>query len=215
MRFSWVLLIGTAIVFAVASPSTQAQTEPALEYDIQIRDSGLVAWLDMAPFITSRSVKRLRDGIDLALEYRVTLLRPKRWWGDEQIASQSGMLRLSHQKISGEFRVGFRDTLETVRIFPSLAGLYRFLSDSIEVHLVDLGMVDTTRVHFVELEVTAISLTDLNLSNDAVSGGALTSPFHFLFRQFLHITDYGREQHRTRSRDFLPSELKRVSTNLR
>jgi hypothetical protein len=166
-----------------------------------------VVWLDLAPFISSRTVKQLRDGIDLELEYRVTLLKPKRWYGDDEVSSASGAIRLSYQKITGEFRLAGMDTAQTPGTFPSLAGLYRYLTDSIEVCVTRIDRLDRTRIHVADLKVTAISLTDLNLSEELVAGSGPASPFRYLFRQFLLLTDYGRREYQVRSRGFRISEL--------
>ena len=199
---------GIIILCALALPlSTSAQEELEFNYDLLIRDSSLVVWLDLAPFISSRTVKQLRDGIDLELEYRVVLLKPKRWYGDEEVSSVSGAIRLSYQKITGEYRLADMDTTQTVQTFPSLAGLYRYLTDSIEVSASRIDALDRSRIHVAELRITAISLTDLNLSEDLVAGDGSASPFRYLFRQFLILTDYGRREYQVRSRGFRISEL--------
>ena len=78
LRLALLISIGLGLI----APEIEAQDDFEIAYDLFIRDSCLTTWLNLAPLITSKSVQRLRDGVDLAIECRATLEIPRRFWGD-------------------------------------------------------------------------------------------------------------------------------------
>lgn len=202
------LLFCTLVVLGLAGSPARAQDDPELVYDIYVHDSCLTVWLDLAPFINSRTLERLRDGVDLAIECRAKLEVPKRFWGDRLAATETRLLRLSYRKVTNDFLVTTGDsTSPQTNELPSIAALFQHLRDSVEICLANISQLDASRRHLVSLKVTTISLTDLNLAEDLTTRDGSDSPLRYLFKQFLKLTEYGRRETSTKSRSFSLSEL--------
>jgi len=205
-----VRLVSRAVLLAaIIASGVTAGDDFEINYDVYVSDSCLNTWLDLAPLITSQSVQRLRNGVDLAIECRVELETPRRFWGDRTIAATTRYLRLSHREITSDFLLTTPgDTLaHPARQFGSLATLHAFLRDSLELCVSPLVDLDTDLRCFLSLHVTTISLFDINLSHPKSDHDDSESPVRYLFRQFLRLTDYGRNEYSTRSSDFLISDL--------
>lgn len=206
----------TALIFALLTAAGPVfsqpgdREEPNIFYDIYVHDSCLTAWADLSPFLTSRVVERLRDGIELAIEFRAELVTPRRFWGDQTVASRTRTVKLSFRKITNEFVLSNSDSNWTERAFTSLEELSKNMSESEGLCLGAIRQFDPESRHVVVLQVTTISLTDLNLAERPSDTTESESPVRFLFRQFLHLTDYGRRQVTARTRPFLLSELEEV-----
>jgi hypothetical protein len=191
-----------------ARPQSGVETEPEIYYDLFVRDSCLTVLIDLGPFLTSRAVDRLHDGIDLAVECRAELVVPRRFWGDQLVASRERTVRLSYRKITDDYLLDPGDNPKRERLpFTSMDDLRLFLADSIQVCLSRMRELDRGNRHALDLRITTISLTDLNLANEAGDSSAGDSPVRYMFRQFLKLTDYGRREYSTKSRPFSLSEL--------
>ncbi|MCX6834508.1 MAG: DUF4390 domain-containing protein, partial [candidate division Zixibacteria bacterium] len=160
----------TALIFAILTASGPAfsqpgdREEPNIFYDIYVHDSCLTAWADLAPFLTSRVVERLRDGIELAIEFRAELVIPRRFRGDQTVASRIRTEKLSFRRITNEFVLSSSDSNRTERAFTSLEELKKTVSESEGLCLGTIRHFDPESRHVVVLQVTTISLTDLNLA---------------------------------------------------
>lgn len=204
-----VCLIGVLLATAVPSRAqAPPERDPEIYYDIYVQDSSLTVWIDYSPFLGSRSLERLRDGVDLALECRAELTSPRWLWTDRLIAERTRTIRLSFRNITNDYLVDLgRTDSDKPRTFVTEEELVDYLSDSIEIQIDQITQIDPDKRYCVALRITAISLTDLNLVNGVAAGTESGSPVKFLFRQFLEMTDYGRRQASTKSRPFLISDL--------
>jgi hypothetical protein len=211
MKSGKFLLLLLVIIGVTSSPSARAEDETEIGFDVFLRDSCVTVWLDLTSPLTSRAMDRLEEGIDLALECRVSLLVPRRLWGDRQVAAQDRTLRLSYLEITGEYLVaiGGRDPDAPYRA-ESMPELFKLLGDSVDFCLSPLSALDADQRYVLQLDVTAISLTDFNLAEEIGSGDRADSPLRYLFHQFLRLTDYGRREYAARSRSFALSELESV-----
>ncbi|MEW5994491.1 MAG: hypothetical protein AB1744_08860, partial [Candidatus Zixiibacteriota bacterium] len=97
--------------------------------------------------------------------------------------------------------------LAAQRCFLSLAALHAFLNDSVSLGIEKLCRLDRRKSYVLELDISCISLTDINLAVDGPSRDQSGSPVKYLFRQFLKLTGYGREDLSVKSRPFSLSEL--------
>lgn len=203
------LVIGTGLLATMLASGVTAQDDYEINYDVYLTDSCLTTWLDLAPLLTSRSVQRLRDGIDLALECRAELQAPRRFWGDRSIAATTRFLRLSYREVTSDFRLTARSDslLYPARQFSSLASLHAFFRDSVELCIAPRDTIDPDQHCFLSLRVTTISLFDINLSHPETDPDGSESALKYLFRQFLRLTDYGRNQYSVRSDDFQITDL--------
>ncbi len=200
------LLIATVLI--LTSPGLSGEDDPEIDYDIYIRDTCLTVWVDMTRFLTSRAMERLKEGVDLAIECRASLVIPRKFWGDRLVAEQSRVLRLSYHKLTDDFILNPEGKASEPPIrFGSMAGLFQLLRDSITICLATPDQLDASGRHAVQLRVTAISLTDLNLAEEISAEDGSDSPIRYLFCQFLRLTNYGRDEYSTRSRSFSVPEL--------
>lgn len=196
-----------ASVLGLTAPRLAAE-DLDLSYDIYSRDRNLAVWVDLSPFIDAPAVSRLKDGIDILLECRVSLTIPRRFFGDNLVARSSTTRRLSYRRVTEEFlATETQDPDQPALSFVSLASLYQHFRDSIEIDLVSLDSLEDQERYVLSLDVTTISLTDLNLAPTDESSEDGESPLRFLFRQFLNLTEYGREEYSTRSRPFSLDEI--------
>ena len=70
--------------------------------------------------------------------------------------------------------------------------------------MISLDSIETDRRYYVEIAVMCISMTSLNIASLSKTND---TPLKFLFRQFLNITNYGREELAVSSDLFRPSDL--------
>ena len=206
----------TALIFAVLVAVNPASSQPAdreetdIFYDLYVQDSCLTAWVDLAPFLTSRVVERLRDGIELAIEFHAELVTPRRFWGDQTVVIRTRTFRLSFRKITNEFVMSNADSNRTEVSFRSQEELSKMMSELEGICLGTIRQFSPDSRYVVIFQITTISLTDLNLAEAPPDSSESESPVRFLFRQFLHLTDYGRHQMTTRTRLFLLTELEEI-----
>ncbi|MFQ6007938.1 MAG: DUF4390 domain-containing protein [Candidatus Zixiibacteriota bacterium] len=187
---------------------TAADKTEALEYDIFERDDSIAVWLNFAQFLTSKRVENLKEGIDLAIEFQLTLKRPRRLWGSERIMTTTGSMKIEYRIVTEDYVVSAPKLgLAGDRCFLSLAKLHHFLNDSVEVNLADCSALFPDKRYVLELKVTCILLTTLNLASNADTTTETSSPLKYLFRKFLSITGFGRDEYFAKSRPFSVTEL--------
>ncbi len=191
-----------------AGPVAAVSISEAIEYDIFKRGDSISIWLNLAQFLSSKRVDQMKEGIDLAFEYRLILSRPRHLWGAEQIAKTRGLIKVAYQIVTESYSISTEQLgRENSRHFVSLARLHQFLSDSVVVKLADCQELDPQRRYTLEIKVTCISLTDFNLAADSEPSEKSGSPIKYLFRQFLRLTDFGREEYIEESGPFSLSEI--------
>ncbi len=203
------LVSWTVLVVLIAASGIVAEDDFEIAYDVYRADSCLTAWLDLAPLITSKSVRQLREGVDLAIECRVELATPRRFWGDRSIARAVRYYRLSYREVTSDFQLTTPNESQTHPAvqFGSLAQLYAFLQDSVNICVSPISSLDPDQRAFLSFQITAISLFDINLGHTEADRADSESPIKYMFRQFLRLTDYGRTQHSTRSTEFRIGDL--------
>lgn len=190
------------------TPSVRADDEIDLSYDIYNQENRFTVWVDLSPFIDAAAVSRLEEGIDYLVDCQVTLSIPRRFFGDRQVTRRSEARRIRYHSVTENFQVsGGTKPGDSTLSFLSVADLYQYFKDSIEIDLGSLDSLKSEERYVLDLDVTTISLTDLNLAPSADSTGNSESPLRFLFRQFLNLTDYGRNEYRTKSRPFSLGEI--------
>ncbi len=187
---------------------TAADETEALEYDIFKRDDSISVWVNLSQFLTSKRVEYLKEGIDLVIEYQLTLKRPRRLWGSEQIIKTTGSMRIGYRIVTEDYIVSAPKLgLEGNRHFLSLAKLHQYLSDSVVVNLTDCSALLPDRRYVLELKIACILLTALNLASGSDTTTETSSPLKYLFQKFLSITGFGRDEYSAVSRPFSVTEL--------
>lgn len=196
-----------ASLFAV-KPIVAADKPELIEYDIFRHDSRISIWLNLAQFLSSKRVEHLKEGIDFALEYHLILSRPKRFWGAEQAAKATGSIKIGYRIVTEDYFLSTpKLSFEDGRRFVSLAKLHQFLADSIVVDIAHYDELDRHVRYTLEVKLTCILLTSFNLTSDDDSSDESDSPLKYLFRKFLQLTGFGREEYSVKSRSFLLSEV--------
>lgn len=179
-----------------------------VEYDIFQREDRLSVRLNPAQYLSTRRVERMKEGIDLAIEYCLVLSRPKRFWGAEEVAKSSNLVKIGYRITTEDFSLSAGQLgLGDDRHFVSLARLHQFLSDSIVVDLAAYKELDRRRRYVLKIELTCISLTNFHLAADNNSSEEPGSPVKYLFAQFLRLTGFGRDEYTVETRPFSLSEI--------
>ena len=193
---------------AISVPTAAAEDSAPFEYDIIGRDGHIAVWLNLAGFLTTVQVERLKEGIDVSLDYQLILSRPRRLWGAEQVAKTTGSVIIGYRIVTeGYFLSAAELGFEGERHFVSLARLHQFLTDSIVVDMANFDELDPRRRYTVEVKLACIQLTSLNIASDDGFSGESSSPVKYLFRKFLRLTGFGREEYSVKSRLFSLSEV--------
>jgi hypothetical protein len=192
----------------ISAPTVHTENLESIEYDIFKRDSLIAVWINLAPFLTAAQVERLKEGIDIALEYRVILSRPRRLWGAEQVERTTSLIRIGYRiVVEGYILSSAESGFEDERHFVSLARLHQFMADSIVIDVAHTDRFDPHRRYEMEIKLACIQLTNLNLASDDRSSDESGSPVKYLFRKFLSFTGFGRKEYSAKSRPFSLSEV--------
>jgi len=186
-----IMIVIITIMILVNTESVSAQDHD-YQFDISLKDSFLIVQPDLSSFINSEKTDLLKDGVNYAFEYQVTLLRPRHLWGAVQLEQHTEAIAIGYRLLTKEYTLSHFpiDTSFNELRFISLAKLHQFLADSVEVRILISDYLNKGNSYKIRLKTTSIALTTLNLiSSENNSGG---SPIKFLFRQFLEVTGYGR-----------------------
>ncbi|MBU0983635.1 MAG: hypothetical protein KKA42_07180, partial [candidate division Zixibacteria bacterium] len=62
-----------AALFTLSAGAVLAEIQDGIAYDIYQKDGRLCTWVDLAAFLDGHEISRLRDGIDLMFDCRLTL----------------------------------------------------------------------------------------------------------------------------------------------
>ena len=198
------------LVLGVLFPCRQTLADDIeIGYDIFSDSSRLTVWVDLAPFLGADEVEQMQDGIDIILECKLTLSTPRRFFGERKVATQSRTLLISNRPVTEDYLVTDAGAdWNSTGPFISLGGLHRYLRDSVEIVLTELDSLVPHLRYALGLRVSTIHLTDINLSKpQGLEEDQAEPPVRFLFRQFLELTGYGREEFSTKSRKFSLAEV--------
>ncbi len=203
-----IILILLGSCFCTAGAAV-AEPFESIDFDIFRSGDSLNVWLDMEPLVTSERVEQMKQGIDLAIQYDLTLMRPRRLWGAQKLNSFSGFLHIGYRVVAEDFFLSRTvAATDSALFFVSVEPLAEFLTDSIQAALCDVDSLDSSARYYLELKITAITLTAFNLaSEDDTPEGQESSPIKYLFKKFLQFTDFGREEFQFKSRLFSLSEI--------
>lgn len=192
----------------LAALPLRAQEQPKIDFDLINRHDSLAVLLDLSFLLNSAHISRLRDGIDLGIECRLSVRRPRRLFGSVRLVERDFFCRLSYQALSKSYQLTTAQpaTPDTVTV-SSLSRLHAYLTDSVTFALLNLDSLASDERHVVDIEVSAISLNSINLASGDDDSESDRSPLKLLFEQFLILTDYGRETFSTSSRPFSPAEI--------
>ena len=194
------LLWSAAIVHAAESP----------DFGVLDHEPNLAAWLDLAPLISKSRVDKIRDGVDFLIDFKLVLIRPKRFFGAETVVSRHGIVQIEYRIVTEDFivRMGGKDFHSTGK-FADLAELHQYLADSIMVDLINYSELDSLRRYRLKLDLTCISMSGLNLGPSADSSTEDESALKYLFRHFLKLTGFGRDSFSGETLLFSPAEVRR------
>ena len=179
------------------------------EFGVQDNEPYLGAWLDLSPLVTQSRVDKIRDGVDLLVDFNLNLNRPKKLFGAETVISQHGIVQIGYRIVTEDFIVRLAgDGLKGTGRFASQAELHRFLTDSIMVDLIEYSELDSLERYRLKMDLACISLTGLILGSPPDSSGKDESALKYLFRHFLKITGFGRDSYSGETMPFSPAEVR-------
>ncbi|MEA3296637.1 MAG: DUF4390 domain-containing protein [candidate division Zixibacteria bacterium] len=194
--------------FVSACPSVMGDDGVPFYPDLFRTDSNLVILINLAPFVSSSRLDKMQEGIDLAFEYRLTLVHPRQFWRDKTITTVSDAVRLSYQILTKNYCLSSSDALlPDGRKFPSLAKLHRYLSDSVVVDLATSNKLDSLQEYILQAKLSCIQLTSFTPIPKDSTWTFSESPVKYLFKQFLELTGFGRQEYSMQTRPFMLSEI--------
>lgn len=198
----------TAVAFLSSGATLRAQTSDEIDFDIFERNGQIAVWVNLSSLMTSKRIDDIKAGIDLAIDYELTLHRPRRLWGTQKIDQAGGLYQIGYRMVTEDYFVSpTGHELSSERYFLSLPDLHKYLADSIVVDLSPIEPLDEGKRYFLQAKITCISLTRLNVANGDSSPDSSQSAIKWLFKGFLDLTNFGREDYEFRSRNFSPSEI--------
>ncbi|MEW6050144.1 MAG: DUF4390 domain-containing protein [Candidatus Zixiibacteriota bacterium] len=206
----WRVISPVVALVLVGFQSIAADAEPPVGYQLLVRHGWVVAMPDLSPLLTSENVSRLKGGIGLVFDYRLSLKTPRRLFGARTVAEASSALQISYRLLTDEFLI-CRPTnpADSGRTCGALEALADYLADSLVARMANIDSLSENNVYRLDLDVTSILLTDIRL----IAGGGTREedhePLEYLFRQFLSLTGYGQEEWHFQSRQFHLSDLAR------
>ncbi len=200
----------TALLISILGlRSTYAGEKPEIEFDILTVNDSLGVWLDLSDLVNSQVISQLKEGVQFAVKTDLALQRSRRLWGHRNIGTVDHLLTVGYRSLTEDYQMHLGDNDSTGhRLFPSLAGLHRYLADSIIVSIGPLSDLDMELYYDLQIRIAVISLTKINLVFDPDRGLGPPSMVGFLFRRFLELTGFGQEELLIRSRPFTLSEIR-------
>ncbi|MFQ5499067.1 MAG: DUF4390 domain-containing protein [Candidatus Zixiibacteriota bacterium] len=201
-------LLGCSLLLLCWIAPVHASDRNAIEIvPLLAADSSLLVGVDLTGLITSSRVDRLQQGINIKVVVDIELRQPRRLFGTRKIGAAKGAISIDHDPVTHNYRLTRHDLNPPQgRSFFSLAGLHKYLADSVILPLATTEPLGRYRLFTLHCQSTVISLTSIDLT-DPDSADRSDSPVEYLFRQFLILTDFGREQFSFSSRPFSLSEL--------
>lgn len=197
-----------ALTFLWSAAEINAAEIP--DFGVWDNEPKLAAWLDLAPLISKSRVEKLRDGVDVLIDFRLTLTQPKRFFGAETVASRHGIVQIGYRIMAEDFIIRMSGVcFQGTGKFATLAELHRYLTDSIVVDLVGYSELDSLKRYRLKLELACISLSGINLEPPPDSSAGDESALKYLFRHFLKLTGFGRDSFTGETLLFSPAEVRR------
>lgn len=200
------ILAATTLLWLAAT--VHAAESP--DFGVLDHEPNLAAWLDLGPLLSKSRVEKIRDGVDLLIDFKFVLIRPKRFFGAEKVVSRHGIVQIEYRIVTEDFivRMGGKDFRSTGK-FASLAELHLYLTDSIVVDLIDYSELDSLRRYRLKLELACISMFRFDLEPPLDSTSGDESALKYLFRHFLKLTGFGRDSFSGETLLFSPAEVRR------
>lgn len=200
------ILAATTLLWLAAT--VHAAESP--DFGVLDHEPNLAAWLDLAPLLSKSRVEKIRDGVDLLIDFKLVLIRPKRFFGAETVVSRHGIVQIEYRIVTEDFivRMGGKDFRSTGK-FANLAELNLYLTDSIVVDLIDYSELDSLRRYRLKLELACISMFRFDLEPPLDSTSGDESALKYLFRHFLKLTGFGRDSFSGETLLFSPAEVRR------
>ncbi|MFH1687019.1 MAG: DUF4390 domain-containing protein [bacterium] len=195
-RCRWWIVVGVALVASVA----EGDALDSVSYSLFVAESTLFVQPDLSPIVTAGRVRSLKDGLSLRVDCQVSLQRPKRLLGVQELVAVQQAVTLDYHLASAAYRVQpTQGNGESVRTVGSLARLHRYLADSLTIAVAHVGTLDAEIYYRLQLTVTCYRpsvLTSLTESNEA------DSPLMYIFGRFLEATGYGQAEYHVHSPEF-------------
>lgn len=197
-------LLGLAVLL-IATPATAQDPPDNVEYDIITRHDSLTVWLNLARYVGDGELQALSDGIGYACRVDLQLSHPRRLWGSTSVAATSREYILSYSLPTHNYCLALPDTSGPAYTFASADDLLDYLTDSVRIPICLIDSLPSGKSYRLSLDISRISLTSINLA--AGNQAENPSTVKLLFREFLRLTGYGRDQWKTTSRTFRLSEV--------
>lgn len=189
------ILVGITLVAGAVS----GDQLDSMEYSLFVAESTLFVQPDLSPIITTNLVRSLRDGLDSRIDCQISLQRPRRILGVDDIVTLRQSLTLNYDLASSVYRVRSGTGDDSVHLVGSLAHLHRFLADSLTFGVIPIDSLDADAYYRIQITIACVRQTVLNSLTDEDNA---SSALMYFFCRFLAVTDYGRTEFRVSTPQF-------------
>ena len=188
--------------------STMADPVDDFSFDIYSRGELVEVWVDIDQLISESHWSQLKDGGDFAFELNFSLTIPRKLFGETVVVKNEQAIKLSHHIVTETYFCEFSsDKFENPVRFASMTDLSGYLADSLAFAICKIDKLDKIKKHTLKIKITRISIADLSRYAEDEDKSSVNSALEPLFRAFLNLTQFGRQEFRARSRPLAVDEL--------
>jgi hypothetical protein len=179
-----------------------------LGFDLFAENGEVRVWVDINQLMTASNWEQLTEGADIAFDLSFSLTTPRRLYGESEAAHSEQGLKLSHQLLTDTYYCGSSvDQFEHPRSFVNQDELASFIADSLTFAIAHLDSLDQAKRYTLRIQITRVSVAQLSRYNQGKNETDGESPLQPLFRLFLDLTQFGRQEFRAESRPLTLDEL--------
>ena len=202
-------IIAISLLAALWTPyQTAADPDDDFSFDIYAQDENVEVWVDINQLVSESHWSRLKDGGEIAFEFSFSLTVPRKLFGESEAVKNEQAIKLSYHIVTETYYCGFSsDQFENPVRFASMEDLSQYLADSLTFAITEIDKLDSDRKHTLKIAVTRVSIADLSRYATNDDNPSANSPLEPLFRAFLNLTQFGRQEFRARSRPLSVDEL--------
>lgn len=197
------------LMAAVGLPNlTAADPADDFSFDIFAKDEMIEVWVDLNQLVSESNWDQLKDGADIAFELSFSLTTPRRFIGETEVVRSEQAIRLSYHPVTETYYCGFStDRFEEPLKFTAREELMFYLTDSLLFAISPITKLNAIKNYSLKITVTKVSIAELSRYTEDPDDPDRDSPLEPLFRAFLNLTQFGRQEFVARSRLLSLDEL--------
>lgn len=177
-------------------------------FDIYVEDKNVIVWVDLAQLVGQEQIDQLRDGANLGFELTFRLDLPRRLFGDQTAVLNVQSVAISYNLITETFSASFsEDEFERQVSFFKTSDFREYLADSLSFQIAPYEDLEADQQYVLKIKVLRLSMSEPPETGDSQVESESSSLLKSVFRQFLDLTAFGRQEFSAESRALSASEL--------